>query len=40
MAVTGAASTTVQQRAFGARVNDYLVKPISLHDLKRIMDIQ
>lgn len=40
MAVTGVASTTVQQRAFGAGVNDYLVKPISLHDLKRIMDIQ
>lgn len=40
MAVTGVASTTMQQRAFDAGVNDYLVKPISLHYLKRIMDIR
>lgn len=40
MAVTGVASATMQQRALDAGVNDYLVKPISLNELKRIMNIQ
>lgn len=40
MAVTGVASAAMQQQAFDAGINDYLVKPISLHELKRIMNIQ
>lgn len=40
MAVTGVASATMQQQAFDAGVNDYLVKPISLNELKRLMNIQ
>ncbi|KAE8383816.1 hypothetical protein BDV26DRAFT_1819 [Aspergillus bertholletiae] len=39
MAVTGVASSSVQQQAFAAGIDDYLVKPLSLHDLKRIMNI-
>lgn len=39
MAVTGVASSTMQQQAFAAGIDDYLVKPLSLHDLKRIMNI-
>ncbi|KAH8422479.1 hybrid sensor histidine kinase/response regulator [Aspergillus melleus] len=40
MAVTGVASSSMQQQAFAAGIDDYLVKPLSLHDLKRIMNIQ
>ncbi|KAE8366021.1 hypothetical protein BDV27DRAFT_171166 [Aspergillus caelatus] len=40
MAVTGVASSSVQQQAFAAGVDDYLVKPLSLHDLKRIMSVE
>lgn len=40
MAVTGVASAATQQQAFDAGINDYLVKPISLHELKRIMNIE
>ncbi|PYH71762.1 sensor histidine kinase/response regulator, partial [Aspergillus vadensis CBS 113365] len=36
MAVTGVASSEMQQQAFAAGIDDYLVKPLSLHDLKRI----
>ena len=39
MAVTGVASSEMQQQAFAAGIDDYLVKPLSLHDLKRIMNI-
>jgi CheY-like chemotaxis protein len=39
MAVTGVASATMQQQAFAAGVDDYLVKPLSLRDLKRVMNI-
>ncbi|KAE8155193.1 hypothetical protein BDV25DRAFT_146661 [Aspergillus avenaceus] len=39
MAVTGVASSAMQQQAFAAGIDDYLVKPLSLHDLKRIMNI-
>ncbi|KAL4890652.1 hypothetical protein BDV59DRAFT_209602 [Aspergillus ambiguus] len=39
MAVTGVASSGMQQQAFAAGIDDYLVKPLSLHDLKRIMNI-
>ena len=40
MAVTGVASASSQQKAFDAGVNNYLVKPVSLKDLKRLMNIQ
>ena len=40
MAVTGVASSSMQQRAFNAGINDYLVKPLSLHELKRIMNVK
>ncbi|KAL4736194.1 hypothetical protein BDV11DRAFT_211391 [Aspergillus similis] len=39
MAVTGVASSDMQQKAFAAGMNDYLVKPLSLHDLKRILGV-
>ncbi|EAW25629.1 putative sensor histidine kinase/response regulator [Aspergillus fischeri NRRL 181] len=39
MAVTGVASATMQQQAFAAGIDDYLVKPLSLRDLKRVMNI-
>ncbi|KAA8642525.1 hypothetical protein EYZ11_007637 [Aspergillus tanneri] len=39
MAVTGVASSSMQQQAFAAGIDDYLIKPLSLHDLKRIMNI-
>lgn len=37
MAVTGVASATMQQQAFAAGIDDFLVKPLSLRDLKRVM---
>lgn len=40
MAVTGVASSSMQQQTFAAGIDDYLVKPLSLHDLKRIMNIE
>ena len=40
MAVTGVASSSMQQQAFAAGIDDYLVKPLSLHDLKRIMNVE
>ncbi|EAW09053.1 response regulator [Aspergillus clavatus NRRL 1] len=40
MAITGVASTGMQQQAFAAGIDDYLVKPLSLHDLKRVMNIE
>lgn len=40
MAVTGVASAGTQQKAFDAGVNDYLVKPVALNELKRLMNIQ
>ncbi|RLM00050.1 hypothetical protein CFD26_108406 [Aspergillus turcosus] len=39
MAVTGVASATMQQQAFAAGIDEYLVKPLSLRDLKRVMNI-
>lgn len=37
MAVTGVASDSMHQQALTAGVNDYLIKPLSLHELRRIM---
>lgn len=37
MAVTGVASDKMQQAAVTAGVNDYLVKPLSLRKLKKLM---
>ena len=38
MAVTGVASDTMQQAAVAAGVDNYLVKPLSLHKLKKLME--
>jgi CheY-like chemotaxis protein len=37
MAVTGVASAEIQQQARVAGFDDYLIKPVSLETLKRIM---
>jgi CheY-like chemotaxis protein len=37
MAVTGVASTDMQQRAKAAGIDDYLVKPVSLVALKKVI---
>ena len=37
MAVTGVASAEIQEQARMAGLDDYLVKPVSLETLKRIM---
>lgn len=39
MAVTGVASETMQQQAQKAGINQYLIKPLSLHELKKLMAI-
>jgi CheY-like chemotaxis protein len=39
MAVTGVASDAMQQQALAAGINDYLIKPLSLKELKKIMSI-
>lgn len=39
MAVTGVASAPMKQQAFAAGINDYLIKPLSLHQLKMLMNI-
>lgn len=39
MAVTGVASDSMQQQALAAGINDYLIKPLSLSGLKRLMSI-
>lgn len=39
MAVTGVASESMQQQASAAGINDYLVKPLSLSGLKKLMSI-
>lgn len=39
MAVTGVASAPMKQQAFAAGINDYLVKPLSLRQLKTLMNI-
>lgn len=39
MAVTGVASAPMQQQAFSAGINDYLIKPLSLRQLKKLMNI-
>ncbi|KAL2812714.1 hypothetical protein BJX63DRAFT_421598 [Aspergillus granulosus] len=39
MAVTGIASSETQEQAFAAGIDDYLVKPLSLRDLKRILNV-
>ncbi|OQD96016.1 hypothetical protein PENSOL_c017G11111 [Penicillium solitum] len=38
MAVTGVASDTMQQAALTAGIDDYLVKPLSLRKLKKLME--
>jgi CheY-like chemotaxis protein len=37
MAVTGVASTDMQQRAKAVGIDDYLVKPVSLVALKKVI---
>ncbi|KAJ5131809.1 hypothetical protein N7448_005967 [Penicillium atrosanguineum] len=39
MAVTGVASESMQQQAQKAGINQYLIKPLSLHELKGLMAI-
>ncbi|KAJ6150876.1 hypothetical protein N7470_007470 [Penicillium chermesinum] len=39
MAVTGVASDSMQQQAQAAGINDYLIKPLSLQELKKMMNI-
>ncbi|KAL4952306.1 hypothetical protein BDW69DRAFT_200856 [Aspergillus filifer] len=39
MAVTGVASSDMQQKALDAGIDEYLVKPLSLKDLKQIMGV-
>jgi CheY-like chemotaxis protein len=39
MAITGVASDAMQQQALAAGINDYLIKPLSLQELKKIMSI-
>ncbi|KAJ5432575.1 uncharacterized protein N7458_011731 [Penicillium daleae] len=39
IAVTGVASDTMQQQALAAGINEYLIKPLSLQELKKIMTI-
>lgn len=39
IAVTGLGSADHQQQAVGAGVDEYLVKPVSLHGLKKVMRI-
>lgn len=38
-AVTGVASESMQQQALAAGINDYLIKPLSLGGLKKLMSI-
>lgn len=39
MAMTGVASDSMQQQALAAGINDYLIKPLSLSGLKRLMRV-
>lgn len=39
IAVTGLGSADRQQQALSAGVDEYLVKPVSLHGLKKVMRI-
>ncbi|KAJ5113072.1 hypothetical protein N7456_001606 [Penicillium angulare] len=39
MAVTGVASDSMHQQALAAGINDYLIKPLSLKELQRLMGI-
>ncbi|RHZ63232.1 hybrid sensor histidine kinase/response regulator [Aspergillus thermomutatus] len=39
MAITGVASASMQQQALAAGTDEYLVKPVSLHDLKKVMKL-
>ncbi|KAF7712770.1 Uncharacterized protein PECH_007344 [Penicillium ucsense] len=39
LAVTGVASDNMQQQAIAAGINDYLIKPLSLQGLRKIMHI-
>ncbi|KAL3456838.1 hypothetical protein BJX64DRAFT_269891 [Aspergillus heterothallicus] len=39
MAVTGVASSDTQEQAFAAGMDEYLVKPLSLRDLKRMLRV-
>lgn len=40
MAVTGVASAPMQQQAVTAGIDDYLIKPLSLRQLKKLMNIE
>lgn len=40
MAVTGVASDTMQQQALAAGINDYLIKPLSFQELKKVMKLE
>lgn len=37
VAVTGVASDTMQQQALAAGIDRYLVKPVSLHEIKKMI---
>lgn len=39
MAVTGIASENMQQQALATGINDYLIKPLSLHELRKTMGV-
>lgn len=39
MAVTGVASDSMHQQALAAGINDYLIKPLSLQELKAVMGV-
>jgi CheY-like chemotaxis protein len=39
MAITGVASAEMQQQARSAGIDDYLVKPVSLQALRKVMKI-
>jgi CheY-like chemotaxis protein len=40
LAVTGVASDDMHKQAIKAGINDYLVKPLSLQKLKKVMGIE
>jgi CheY-like chemotaxis protein len=40
MAVTGVASSEMQREALSCGVNEYLIKPISLSNIRKVMNIE
>lgn len=40
MAVTGVASDSMQQQALTAGIDDYLIKPLSLRELGKLMSVE